>query len=140
MSTLNNTTEQLMALKALTRTTGVLHEGQILQLKIWPFLLYSQKEISYELRVDLDRKVVEYLLQFKGKVPVKIKDRVASLENDLHWLLGSEWLLKASANGKSVFTGTRKIDEVETAEKKAYTPYIDCINDYLDREWGGKKK
>jgi hypothetical protein len=127
MSSLNDLTEQLLSLRALTRITGALHEAQILQLKLWPFVLYPK--IKYELRINQDTKTIEYLMQIKGKVEHKFEE----FEEGVQWLLGPEWLLKVSVNGKSAFKGTRRIKEIEAAEKRTYTPFIKCVNEYVGK-------
>ena len=131
MSTINNTTEQLMALKALTRTTGCLHEAQILQFKLWPFVLYPKIKVKYELQIDQDGKAVTYLLKFPGKVPASLPEQLKGLEEAVQWLVGAEWLLTVKVGSKRVFQGERRVESVDSAEKKAYAPFVKCVNEYV---------
>jgi len=128
----NNTTEQLLVLKALTRSTGCLHEGQILQLKMWTYLLYPKVKVKYEIQIDQTLKSVKYLLSYPRKVPAGLAGKSAELEKDFHWLLGDEWLLEIVANSKRVFRGTRQIKAGQDAQKKVYTPFIKAVDEYAD--------
>lgn len=50
--------EQLGALKAMTIRTGSIHEAQALQLRNYPLLI--DKVVKSEVKVDIERKMVEY--------------------------------------------------------------------------------
>ena len=38
--------EQLLLLRAFTKTTGMLHDAQVLQLKMWPRVVSGKKLVS----------------------------------------------------------------------------------------------
>jgi len=128
--------EQLVMLRNLTRLTGGIHEAQLFQLKLWPFLLYPKIKVKYELRIDQDKKIVEYLLHFPSKTaPKGIAKKLESLELDMQWLLGSEWILKVSVEKRGIFSGSRRVEPLINAEKKSYGPFIKAINEYVGRSW-----
>ena len=134
MGTLNSDTQgQLMILKGLTRTTGVLHEAQIIQLKYWAVFLFPK--VKFEIRIDQDTRSVEYDFLFSGKSPSKLNEKLVSLEECLQWLLGTEWLLTVLAKGKRVYRGTRKIAAAKKAETKAYKSFIEAIDNYVERDF-----
>lgn len=137
MSALSDINEQLMVLKGLTRTTGCLHEAQITQMKLWPVFLFPK--IKYEIRIDQEKKSIEYHLTFASKAPKSLQEKLAELDRSLQWLLGLEWQLKVSVGGKSVYKGTRSIAKVNQAEQKAYQPFISAIDKYIDKNWKDKK-
>ena len=132
----NDICEQLMVLKGLTRTTGVLHEAQIQQLRMWPHFMFPK--LKHELRVNLDTKTIEYSLKFSGKMPAKIQEKLKDLEAGIAWLLGGEWALKVFVGSTAIFKGARKIRSVVATEKKAQAPYISCIDTYMRKDWGVK--
>ena len=142
MSIVNDTTEQLLALRALTRATGVLHEAQILQMKLWPFVLFPKHKVKYELSIDQDAKRVIYsmLLPETPKPPKDSQKALKGLEEVLQWLLGTEWLLEVQVDvavkGKAPrplvdFKGARRVKALEAAESKSYNPFIRCVEKYV---------
>ena len=119
--------QQLLVLKQMTQTTGMLHEAQILQLKLWPYVLFPKTKVKYTLKIDPTKKQIEY--EFIGKYP---KGKWEVLERDIQWLLGDEWYLLVRVGPKAplglkavVFKGSRKI-----VQDTGYQPFIAAVDDY----------
>ena len=107
----------LLSLKDMTFRTGVLHEAQISQLKIWGAAL-SPKSNSFEIKIDTNSGVVVYCFD-------KIKKNInifKALNNSVKWLLGNEWTLKvADKKGIEKYVGEslvpfRVIDDDEVKD------------------------
>jgi hypothetical protein len=120
-----NISEALMVLRAMTRSTGVIHESQIHQLKYWPVFL--MKGVKFVLKINQDTKTLVYEMTRKQKIP---KGLYLELEKAVHWLLGPEWKTTIKMNGQKIFTGSVKIKEINTFEKRVYSPLIKCIKEY----------
>jgi hypothetical protein len=102
----DNAWEQLMLLKELTKTTGVLHEAQVLQLKMWPYVAF-QKLDKYEIAIDLDKKSVWYKMT-SGSLPGDEKTKgAASLKKNVKALLGDDWEVIVSWTESRKYNGRR---------------------------------
>jgi len=66
----NESEEQLLLLRDLTKRLGVIHEAQKLQLQYYPVVLF-QKAKSFESRIDLEKKDVLFVIQQKGN-PIRL--------------------------------------------------------------------
>lgn len=95
--------EQLMLLRALTSSTGVLHEAQVLQLKMWPACFFKGVK-SHEFVFQWERRKLAYDIKAKGK-HTHLKKRCVALEKCVHTLLGGEYQVTILLNGKKVFSG-----------------------------------
>lgn len=84
--------EQLLLLRDLTRRTGVLHEAQLLNLKLWPLVIFPKASNSV-IRIDPEKYTVEYTLtwKIKGKKDADFKKRAKLLGKSVRWLLGDYW-------------------------------------------------
>lgn len=108
--------QQLQMLKEQTRLTGALHEAQVLQLKLWPLVVF-QNAISSQFTWDPDKKVVIFTIShpaMRAKKAPKLdwwKERVTKLNEWVQVLLGDEWMIQVVA-GKKTFNGSRKITNV----------------------------
>lgn len=92
--------EQLMVLRAVTKTTEVIHEAQILQLKSWGRVAFDFMT-SLEFEVDPESKFVEYRGKIKGKLPKKATRRFEAVKRSVNWLFGDEWVTRVKV-GKTV--------------------------------------
>lgn len=93
MEVLNETEEQLMLLKDLTERTGILHEAQILQLKMYPLVIFQNaKEVRLEL--DIEKKELHFVSKFKIGNPKDFKVKCEQLESYVKWLLGTNWIVR----------------------------------------------
>lgn len=86
----NATLEQLRLLKDMTRRTGLLHEAQVHQLKIWPRVVFSTSTAASS-EIDVKKKH----LTFKVVTP-KPPDALECPEGEVlaSWvreLLGDDW-------------------------------------------------
>lgn len=88
---------QLMWLRDLTRRTGVLHEAQVLQIKLYPHTV-SKAIRNVEATVDMKKKVVTYTCDVT-KREADFKKRTQMLGKCICELLGDEWqtVVKAGA-------------------------------------------
>ncbi len=93
---------QLMALKALTKQTKMLHEAQVLQLKTWPLILTHA--IKTQITVDFDFKDIIYnIVATKGKKPSRWAKRLKLLGTYSQALLGTEYSVTVKLKGKNIF-------------------------------------
>lgn len=125
-----DTKAQLLRLKDLTRRTGVVAETQVLQLKLWPYMLFNIVGNDAEAKLDPYEKHVSWDLRLKGKPPAgkDLKARGETLESWLRTLLGDEWLLdirvrqKKGGTSKTLYKGARLQPVKGPAEPKADLP------------------
>jgi len=108
---------QLMALKALTFQTGVMHQAQIDQLRLWGRVAFQfiPRE-GFECHISSADHSVCYVLK-DGELYDKKKGAthnfkwlvkiIAGLDRSIHDLLGEEWQLKIKHNGRLEYTGPR---------------------------------
>lgn len=91
--------QQLVFLKAQTKTTGILHEAQLLNLKQWGAIAFSGLG-KWHADINPDTKKIVYVLpKPKKKNPKNLKFLVAALQRSVTWLLGDDW-------GMSIKQGT----------------------------------
>lgn len=103
-----DTWQQLMVLRGMTQTTGILHDAQIFQLKMWS-MVFSPHVQSCELRIGPEKREIEFHLKTKGKAPGDFKDRCQMLVQWVQNLLGPEWLVRIKAKDKLLHRGMRKV-------------------------------
>lgn len=117
MPSSNDWTQQLMTLRALTATTGAMHEAQVLQLKMWGSIAFGER--TWEAGVDVETKTVTYQLA-KGKRLKALANRVAALDRSIHWLLGEDWALRVDEDGNLLYQGQRTLpDTNEQRQRKS---------------------
>jgi len=114
----------LLRAKDQTRRTGILCEPQVLQLRLWPRVVFKDVlDVDID-PLDIEAKTVNYLLRVK--VPPKGKDLAKRAEVLAGWirsLLGDDWLFnlrvrqKKGGPGRSIYKGERKapLDEHRAA-------------------------
>ncbi len=106
----NDQAEQLLALRDLTKRTGALHEAQVLQLKLWPRIVF-QASTSAKFDVNIEKFQVTFNIT-NGKLPKLPSKQVISpavarqtLNEWVKFLLGPEWAVvmkvKEKATGKT---------------------------------------
>lgn len=119
MSDEKNVREQVLALKQITETTGVLHEAQLTQLKIWgPVLIAHAKDMEIgvalpwtenegtDKEVYHDDRVVEFRVKsIRGKPPKNLKKRLKILDGSIKDLLGDRFVTRVTLKGKVIFEG-----------------------------------
>lgn len=110
--------KQLLLLRDLTARTGLLHDAQRLQLRMWPIVLFTHAKKCEE-RVNIQDKEVDFIiLQTKGKPPEDMEKRFASLNEWTKWLLGPDWLIRVKLRDKMIFRGPRVVAEKKTENKE----------------------
>jgi hypothetical protein len=100
--------EQILLLRGLTKTTGILHEAQLLQLKLWPMVMISHATSS-EAVFSYDDKSVVFNVATKGPKPKDLDKRLECLDDSVKMLFGDEYLVVVYLNGKKSFVGARKV-------------------------------
>lgn len=110
---------QFEMLREMTRSTGVLVEAQLRQLKLWPMVLFSEC-MTAESRVDFSKKTVSFLVSYPSgaeKLPFEVfKERNGYLGAWVQELLGEEWAVDVVVESGSTsmeMTVARKIKSVE---------------------------
>lgn len=104
---------RLMRLKAFTAISGVLHEDQVRQLKMWPYVLDSQVVrnsivIKIDQPTDPDGRITKRVLCFDWETTkswlLKSEKKVLfdTLSEWVGTLLGKEWLPELSLEVKRV--------------------------------------
>lgn len=99
-----------MLLRALTESTGILHDAQVLQLKMYP-LFYIEHARSAEVHVNLEDKEVDFYVKVKGKEPANFDAKCEELNKAVKWLLGPAWLVRVRIREKVVYRGLRGADK-----------------------------
>jgi hypothetical protein len=97
--------KQLMSLRAVTAVSGVIHEAQLLQLRMWGAIAFGYTK--WEAEVSVETKTVTYKLT-KKKYPKELAAFVASLDRSVHWLFGDDWSLSVREGAKKLYEGQRK--------------------------------
>jgi hypothetical protein len=106
-----NPQQQLQLLKEQTRLTGGLHEAQVLQLKLWPLVVFDTA-ISSSFTWDPDKKTVSFKIihpATKAKKKPGLawwKERVMVLNRWVQALLGDEWMIYLICGNKT-YSGQR---------------------------------
>lgn len=102
---------QILSLRALTATTGAIHEAQLLQLRMWGGIAFKGLG-KWSASPDVSTKTVTYTLDEKKKLPKGFPKLVAALDRSIHWLLGEDWALTISQSGKLLYEGSREVTNV----------------------------
>lgn len=96
---------QLAHLRHITETTGVIHEAQAMQLRMWPIAALPFVRSS-EVQVNLDGKVVRILCRKDEAVEIDgdVDVRYRTLGNWMQFLLGPSWMITIELDGNLVYT------------------------------------
>lgn len=103
--------QQIQMLKEQTRLTGALHDAQVLQLKMWPLVVFDQA-LTSSFSWDPEKKNVIFNITYPKKGVQKLafwKERVTVLNGWVQTLLGGEWAIQVKCGGKT-FSGQRSFD------------------------------
>jgi hypothetical protein len=99
---------QLLLLRSLTESTGIIHEAQVVQIKNWGAV--ALPSMNFVAKVDVNKKTVTYSVTGKNKVSYKtIAPYVAALDRSIHWLLGDSWSTYIDLNETAIYRGKRKV-------------------------------
>lgn len=97
-------------LREQTRLTGALHEAQVLQLKMWPMVVFDTASAS-RFTWDPEGKVVTFTVTIKNQKLAWWKQRVTILNEWVQTLLGKDWVIRVQA-GKKTFAGQRGASDI----------------------------
>lgn len=111
--------EQFAMLRDMTARLGVLHEAQVLQLKLWPHTLIPNLN-RFEILVDVQGRALEYHVQFQGRAPAKtkLKAPLAKLEECVRWLLGETWKVRVHHGQKLLWGEAFKLGSNERPDSE----------------------
>lgn len=99
---------QLAFLREQTRVTGILHDAQVFQLKMW-ILVVAQHAGDAEIGFDWTKKVVQFKLRsINGPAPANLQVGFENLDNWVKWLLGPEYKVIVKEGRKQLFVGPAK--------------------------------
>jgi hypothetical protein len=97
--------DELLLLRGITESTGIIHEAQALQLRLWPrtILPWIAKSAA---EVDLDAKMVHYKCQTNQETPQSDdhESRYQALGEWTQFLLGPSWFVSISVDGNLMHT------------------------------------
>ncbi len=120
--------ERLAYARGLTRTTGVVHDIQLYQMKRYPYLAdpdlrpgdpKNPTKSGVEIRLDSEKKVLEYRLVSGPRARaarLKTKRYRKGMEAVAGWvrmLLGDEWSVEISVDGQAIYQVEGKEEDVE---------------------------
>lgn len=111
---------QLAALRDFTSVYGVLHEAQVLQLKIWPRLMFPNATRS-SCVVNCEDSSISIEVKLKGKTARGQAPRTEALARTVQWMLGPQWRVKVLAGKKKLYDLAAK--KVSAAGKYAGTDF-----------------
>lgn len=97
--------EQLGLLRELTKTTGVLHEAQVQQIRYWPVLLFEAKSAA---EISTQTNTIHYkIMPTKTKKKIKWDKPSSLLAEWTKALLGEDWtvLVQVGKGKPKVFAG-----------------------------------
>ncbi len=120
--------EELLMLRGVTETTGVIHDRQKLQLQMWgPMLLPHAADIEIGVQlpwtenegtpeaVDHDVRVVEFRVAATSRrAPQNLKKRLKTLNEWVKRLLGEKFTVRVLVKGKVIFEGKGKYPKKKT--------------------------
>lgn len=102
--------QQLLLLRDVYARTGVLHEAQALQLRMWPMGVFEHAKET-EARLNHTKKEIDFILKVDKKTePSKeeMEKRCELLDKNVKWLLGEDWLVRVRVRKEVVYRGPRK--------------------------------
>jgi len=105
VSTLKDGWGQLALLRdTVTGPTGGLHDAQLLQLKLWPFVAAPHLK-KHTATPDTRLKLVtfEFELDPDGVEPKDFAKRLAGLERSVKAMLGNDWRIEVRVGRKVIF-------------------------------------
>ena len=109
--------QQLIMLRAMSERMGVMHEAQVLQLRLWPFSVDPNlPHKGQEIRVDLEAGTVHYVWVDSDRpddwTPDKrYQDRLKILDRWTRWMLGSKFKVQVDLNNVTIFVKDRGQDK-----------------------------
>lgn len=110
--------QQLMMLRGMTATTGVIHEAQLLQLKYYGAVAFDHLgKGHWRAEVNIEDKMVSYHVE-KKQHPKELPMWIAGIDRSVHWLLGPEWSMRVVEGDRVIYQGQR-VKRNKNAERRA---------------------
>jgi hypothetical protein len=111
--------EQLILLRDLTAKTGILHEAQVQQLRLWPLMLTHATKV--DLFFNPSEKIIIFELgQAKGPKPKDLKKNIHILSSWTKFLLGEHYKVSVLLDGKHLLKASnvrRKRKQISAGRK-----------------------
>jgi|SRR5579859_2221727 len=108
---------QLVTLRSVTDTTGVIHEAQLQQLRFWGGIAFHGQK--WRADIDVEGRKVTYTLDKKTK-DRNLPNVVAALDRSVHWLFGETWQLVVVEAGSTIYAGQFMTMQEYTQEARKY--------------------
>lgn len=96
MSTDPSVADQLQVLRQVTKTTGIMHDFQVLQMRCWGGMMFDK---NWELAIDIEKNLIRYTAAAQVEVPELLYIEVAKMAK---WMLGDEWNVEVIKGKKSI--------------------------------------
>lgn len=99
---------QLLAFRDLANKTQTLHESQVLQLKMWPFLAVPHADVvGAHIEVNWNGPSIQFALhkQKRAKAPKNLNERLVKLDEAVKTLLGNWWTVQVTLDGTVLYNG-----------------------------------
>lgn len=93
------TQEQFAQLRDMTRRSGVLHDAQVTQLKLWPRVIIPGC-LKSEAAVSTQDGTVTFRLSIRGRQAKGFAEGVKRVADGVQWLLGDEYSVSFYVNGE----------------------------------------
>jgi hypothetical protein len=108
----------LARLRHLTKMTGAIHDAQLLQLKVWPRVLFPCDQ--HTVQHDGEQRVLIVTMRLSEALPEgdALKQRIKAFERWCWALLGPEWSIRLRARAKK----GGKAKEIHHGRRKAPLP------------------
>ena len=114
---------QMLALRDVFRRTGILHEMQKLNLRLWselsvPHRKFQALEIDTQARIlTVKYKPPSIVERFLNRPPSNLPQRLKSLVGNVQMALGPDYsVVLRLEDGRVIFTGERVADPVQAPE------------------------
>ncbi len=92
----------------MTETTGILHDAQVLQLKVWPRLAMPHAT-SVQIGWSASKRTVEFTAKLgKDKAPKDLVKRLKGLDDSVKGMLGRDVTVVVKVGTKSIFASAGK--------------------------------
>jgi hypothetical protein len=98
--------KQLMILKGMTERWGVLHDAQLLQLKMLPMIMIGNCQ-KVQVDYDCEKREINFIVKTVGKL-ASAEFFYEKLDEAVKTLLGNTWLVRIKRNGETIFRGPRR--------------------------------
>jgi hypothetical protein len=90
--------EQLVSLRLLTQSTGMIHQAQVDQLEAWPRVVFPAVAKGDD-QVTIDEAAHMVTVTLKAPGPLA-RNLMEVLGKNVRWLLGDDWGFRVVVNGR----------------------------------------